>query len=140
MQRLFCMFPAGWPGVGLLLLRATVGITTVVQGGVYVADWASPTFGTWAVGLLAVATGASVVIGFLTPIAGALVGLGSAAIELAWFPAAMPNLLGAKLATFFVLIMSVAIVFLGPGAFSLDSYLFARREIVIPPTSHLRKP
>jgi uncharacterized membrane protein YphA (DoxX/SURF4 family) len=31
-----------------------------------------------------------------------------------------------------VLLVSVAIVLLGPGAFSIDSYRFGRREIVIP--------
>jgi hypothetical protein len=29
----------------------------------------------------------------------------------------------------------VAVVFLGPGAFSLDARLFGRREIIIPPVS-----
>jgi hypothetical protein len=31
--------------------------------------------------------------------------------------------------------MTIAIVFLGPGAFSLDAYLFGRRELIIPPSS-----
>ena len=30
-------------------------------------------------------------------------------------------------------IMAAAIVFLGPGAFSVDARLFGRREIIIPP-------
>jgi uncharacterized membrane protein YphA (DoxX/SURF4 family) len=89
--------------------------------------------------LLAVASGASLLIGFLTPIAGSLAGLGGAGIALSWFPASVPNLLDSRLATIFVVIMAAAIVFLGPGAYSLDSYLFGRREIIIPPASRSPK-
>jgi uncharacterized membrane protein YphA (DoxX/SURF4 family) len=121
--------------VGLVLLRATVGITAVAQGGVYLADRNSSTFGMWAVSLLTVASGVSLLIGFLTPVACALTALGGA---LSWMQAPNPILFDVRLAAFFVVIMAAAIGFLGPGAFSLDSHLFGRREIVIPP-SHSRK-
>jgi uncharacterized membrane protein YphA (DoxX/SURF4 family) len=110
-------------------------VTAVVQGGVYLAERNNPTFGTWALGLLAVASGASLLIGFLTPVASALVGLGSSGLALSWLPATHPNLLEARLATIFIVMVAAAIIFLGPGAFSLDSYFFGRREIIIPPAS-----
>jgi len=88
-----------------------------------------------AIGLAAIATGALLLVGFLTPVAGALVGLGTLGIALAWFPAATPNLFDAKLPAAFAVIMSAAIVFLGPGAFSIDARMFGRREIIIPPVS-----
>ena len=125
--------------MGLLLLRATVGVTVAAQGGVYLAEAAGRTGRTWAAGLLEVAIGALLLIGLLTPIASLLVGLGSVAIAFSWFPAATPILSDSWLTTVFVIIMAAAIGFLGPGAFSLDSRLFGRREIIIPPTVHSPK-
>ena len=49
------------------------------------------------------------------------------------FPAAAQNLFDTRLPTLFAVIMSAAIVLLGPGAVSLDARLFGRREIIIPP-------
>jgi uncharacterized membrane protein YphA (DoxX/SURF4 family) len=136
--RFFSGFPGGWPGLGLLLLRATVGIAAAVHGGVCLVDSNNRIVGIWAVGSLAVGAAALLLIGFLTTIASFLVGLGSAGVALAWFPVPTLNVVDAKLATF-VAMVSTAIVFLGPGAFSLDSYLFGRREIIIPPASDSRK-
>ncbi len=132
---MFSTFPGGWPGAGLLLLRAAIGITMIIQGGLYLADPGNLTLRTGAVGLAVVGSGALLSIGFLTPVAGALVGVGALGIAFAWFPAATPNLFDAKLPIVFAVIMSAAIVFLGPGAFSIDARLFGRREIIIPPVS-----
>ena len=49
------------------------------------------------------------------------------------FPVPVPNLFDEKLSAILAAIIAVAIVFLGPGAFSLDARLFGRREIIIPP-------
>ena len=117
-----------------MLLRATVGITVAVQGGVSLADSEARTLGAWGVGLLAVTAGTLLLIGLLTPIAGFLVGMVSVGIAFSWFPATAPILSDSRLATFFVVIMAAATSFLGPGAFSLDCHLFGRREIIIPPT------
>ena len=131
-QRLFSTFPGGWPGAGLFLLRAAIGVTTIIQGGLYLSDPSNLTFGTGAFGVLAIASGALLLIGFLTPVAGALVGLGTLGVAIAWFPAATPNLFDAKLPVVFAVIVSAAIVLLGPGAVSIDARLFGRREIIIP--------
>jgi len=88
-------------------------------------------------GLLGVAGGAALLVGFLTPIAGALVCLGALGMGFSLLPAPEPNLLDARLTIIFAGIMTAAIVFLGPGAFSIDARLFGRREIIIPP---LRRP
>jgi hypothetical protein len=135
LQRLFSTFPGRAPGSGLLLLRATVGITAAVRGAAYLADRSSLTLGMWAVGFLVVVSGALLLIGFLTPVACALTAVGSA---LSCIQGPTPLVLGAKLATCFVVIIATAIGLLGPGAFSLDSHLFGRREIIIP--SRSRKP
>jgi uncharacterized membrane protein YphA (DoxX/SURF4 family) len=132
LQRLFSIFPGGWPGVGLLLLRAAAGVTAVVGGGVHLSDHGASTPGTWIVGLPAVACGALLLVGFLTPVVGATVGLGTIAVALSWLPAANSNAFDARLSLTLLVVMDAAIVLLGPGAFSLDARLFGRREIIIP--------
>jgi uncharacterized membrane protein YphA (DoxX/SURF4 family) len=117
-----------------LLLRAAVGVTAAVQGGLYLAHTGNQTFGTWALGFLAVATGASLLFGFLTPFAGILAGLGSLSFALSWLPVPTPYLFDSNLSIFFVAIMATVLSLLGPGAFSLDARLFGRREIIIPHT------
>ena len=132
---MFSTFPGGGPGAGLLLLRAAIGVTTIIQGGLFLADRGNLTLQTGTVGVVAIATGALLLIGFMTPVAGTLAGLGTLGIALAWFPATTQNLFDAKLPAVFAVIISAAIVFLGPGALSIDAHLFGRREIIIPPVS-----
>jgi uncharacterized membrane protein YphA (DoxX/SURF4 family) len=132
---LFSTFPGGWPGAGLLLLRAAIGVTTIVQGGLYLTEPGTLTFGTGTVGSVAIASGALLLSGFLTPVAGVLVGLGTLSIALGGLPAAARNLFDAPLPAVFAVIMSATVALLGPGAFSVDARLFGRREIIIPPVS-----
>jgi uncharacterized membrane protein YphA (DoxX/SURF4 family) len=135
-QSFFSAFPGRWPGAGLLLLRAAVGPTLLMQGAAYLGSRGDPTIQAIAGGLLAVLLGTALVIGFLTPAAGIGAGLFSAMNGLAWLPIPAPSPIQGGLLPFFVVIVSLAIALLGPGAFSLDSYLFGRREIVIPPDTH----
>jgi uncharacterized membrane protein YphA (DoxX/SURF4 family) len=124
----------------LLLLRLALGTAALVQAKLYLIDPSHTTLGAWIGGLLAALGGALIVVGFLTPLASALIALGSAGIVFAWFPAPMMNIIDTLLAGGFVIVMSVAIAFLGPGAFSVDCRLFGRREIVIPYPSRPAKP
>ena len=134
--RLFSLtYPGGRAGIGLLLLRAVVGLTAVVQGGFYLASRDNSTLWTWLAGLLALAIGSALLIGILTPVACILIGLGSTAIAFSSFPATTHNLLHNGLFLLFLVIMAAAIVLLGPGAYSLDARLFGRREIIIPQAS-----
>jgi uncharacterized membrane protein YphA (DoxX/SURF4 family) len=139
LQRLFSTFPSGWPGIGLLLLRVAVGAAAVIQGGAYLAAGGTLTLWTGAVGLVAFFSGASLVLGFLTPISSGLVGLGAIGNMLSWFPPPSQNLFDAALPTVLVAIVAAAVVFLGPGSLSIDARLFGRREIIIPRSSHSSK-
>jgi uncharacterized membrane protein YphA (DoxX/SURF4 family) len=131
LQRLFSAFPARWPGVGLLVLRAAVGLTAAVEGGAYLASAAPASPGAVAAGLLLAAGGVSLLAGFLTPLGAVLTASCAASLGLSLLPAASPTLFVDNLAIVFVVIVALAIVLLGPGAYSVDSYLFGRREIVI---------
>jgi uncharacterized membrane protein YphA (DoxX/SURF4 family) len=126
-------FPGGWPGVGLLLLRAAVGAVVAAQGVVSLVEGVNLKLGTWLTGLAVAACGVSLLIGFLTPLASFLAFLGSLSVALSWIPAPAPNFFDDGLSVILVIIMSAAVLLIGPGAFSLDARLFGRREIIIPP-------
>jgi uncharacterized membrane protein YphA (DoxX/SURF4 family) len=138
-QRLYSTFPGRWPGAGLLLLRAAVGVWAAIEGGSHVlAAGGASASGEPALiiagGALAVVSGAALVIGFLTPIGALVIALMGSGRALSWIPAPDPYLIGTHAGAWFVTIVAVGVALLGPGAFSLDSHLFGRREIIIPPS------
>ena len=114
-----------------MLLRTAVGAVATVEGAAYVGVNGAASVAAMAAGLLLVASGVSLLVGFLTPLAAALIGSCTACLGLSWLPPPSPNLLADGLAIVFVVIVASAIALLGPGAYSLDSYLFGRREIMI---------
>jgi uncharacterized membrane protein YphA (DoxX/SURF4 family) len=109
---------------------------TLAEGVSYLTGSADPAFSAWAAGLLAIASGASLLLGFLTPAGSAIAGLGCAGILFAWLTPPVPNLIDERLCAILVITVASAIVLLGPGALSIDARLFGRREIIIPRSSH----
>ena len=132
LQRLYSTYPGRRFGAGLLLLRAVVGVTAIFQGAVYLSGRGDATAGGGIIGLLAVASGASLLLGLLTPLSGLLVGVIHAGLALSWLPASAPYPFADKFSSLFIAIMAATIILLGPGALSLDARLFGRREIIIP--------
>jgi uncharacterized membrane protein YphA (DoxX/SURF4 family) len=136
LQRLYSTFPGGRPGIGLLLLRVAVGLAAAA-GGVFYFSGASNSFSEkWILGLVLIVNGAALAAGFLTPLVGLLIGICFLGIAFSWFPAPAWVVHDVKLMAFAMIVSTVAIALLGPGAFSLDGRLFGRREIVIPPSAH----
>jgi putative oxidoreductase len=118
-QRLFSMFPNGWPGRGLLLLRLVLGSVLMEQGlsGLHSAPFLTAV----AVHLAAALAGIFLTVGLWTPAAGFVV----LACEF-WMAIIVPTdlqqraLLGSNAA---------ALAMLGPGAISLDNLLFGRKRM-----------
>lgn len=133
LQRLFSSFPDGRPGLGLLLLRLAVGAVAIVLGVSCITSAAHRVLSVWLVGAILTASGAALIVGLVTVIASVLLGLSILGIALAWIPTPPLGSLGAPMIGVLVAIVALGIALIGPGAFSLDGYLFGRREIVIPP-------
>ena len=139
LQRLYSTFPGGRPGIGLLLLRVAVGLAAAAAGVLYFSGPSRSSSEEWILGAVLVIGGVLLAAGFLTPLAGLLIGICFVGIALSWFPAPAWVVHDVKLVATGMIISAVALALLGPGAFSLDGRLFGRREIVIPPSSHTPK-
>ena len=122
MQRLFSTFASGWPGAGLLAQRLLLGIAQVYCFCDCVN--AAPVCGAVVPQSIGVLTGILLLIGLWTPVAGILV-----AIMGAWTAFSLPTsaALPAVLA-----VLGVSLAMIGPGAWSLDAWLFGRKHIEPP--------
>lgn len=134
LQRTFPNFPDGWPGLGLLLLRATAGAGLAVCGYACLV-YQDPGFSTIAVATLPVAIGLFLLVGYLTSFASVVAVLISSSVALARFPAANIDFIAIRVNCIFTAITAVALACLGPGAFSLDARRYGRHEIIIPKRS-----
>jgi hypothetical protein len=112
------MFPTGLPGLALLLLRVSVAVAAVLS--IYAADaphWLQASAMLVAAGLLA---------GYLTPF---VAGFAIVLQALIWFGAGLDTTTWAAV----VSLDAIALALVGPGAYSVDAYLFGRRVVVLPP-------
>lgn len=120
-------------------MRLAVALSAIVQGiGTFMES--SAQILSWTIGSLEILVGTALLTGFLTPIAGACASLGYLAIGISWFLRSRDNGHDQTVAALYLLVISIAITLLGPGAFSLDARLFARREIIIPEASRPPSP
>jgi uncharacterized membrane protein YphA (DoxX/SURF4 family) len=115
-------------------MRLAVALSAIVQGiGTFIESPAQIL--SWAIGSLETLAGVALLIGFLTPIAGASAALVNLAIGVTCFLTPGEHAHDRTVVAFYLVVLSAAITVLGPGAFSLDARLFGRREIIIPEAS-----
>ncbi len=110
-------------------MRLTVALSAFVQGTSTLIESHFQIFGCL-MGTLEILVGTALMIGFLTPLAGACASLGNLANGVSWYLTAGGN--SNAIVSLYLVVICIAITLLGPGAFSVDARLFGRREIIIP--------
>ena len=128
LQRTFSGFPSGCPGFALLLLRLGVGGTSGLQSAFLIAATRHAVGSTLAAALAIIAS-LALIVGLMTPIATAVLCLGGIAATIDLGIIGYTPLFESWIARFEFIVMSAALICLGPGAFSLDARLYGRREI-----------
>jgi len=115
------MFPDGWPGSGLFLLRLVAGLLLLHDGvgGLL----ATPHQALVRLQVIAACAGIFLLAGLWTPIAGALVAM----TELGTAFTGSDHLRS----TILLATMGIALAILGPGALSIDARLFGRKRLDI---------
>jgi putative oxidoreductase len=121
LQRIFAMFPCGWPGRALLLLRLGI-VAILIQDGILAWTGAlqrEPIL----LQVVAAIAGVFLLLGLWTPVAGAIVALSEIGIVLT--ATARPQ------STILLATQVIALAFLGPGSLSIDARLFGRKRLNI---------
>jgi uncharacterized membrane protein YphA (DoxX/SURF4 family) len=131
LQRTFSGFPTGYPGFALLLLRLVVGGAANSQAWLLIAADHGAQNATVVVAILAFVTGLSLIIGLMTPIASLLLAAGALFFTVDSSILGLLSLFDSGMARLEFIVMSVALIFLGPGTLSLDARLYGRREIEV---------
>lgn len=119
MQRLYSMFPDGWPGRGLLLLRLVASWLAIHEG--VSAGFIPPSQAVVVLQVIWFVSACLVLIGLATPFAAvalSLCGLWMALSRFIQWPLAIA--LGG---------VALALAMLGPGSMSIDAVLFGRKHI-----------
>ena len=133
---MFSTFPDGMSGLGLLTLRSALGGALALRAFVCLHnrhDW-NPMIVAGI--LLMVLSALMIIVGYRTRVAAvaAMVAIVGGMISCSGGPGL--QVLDARTTEVFAIMIAAAVACLGPGAFSLDSRLFGRREIVIPKSPH----
>jgi putative oxidoreductase len=121
LQRLFSMFPCGWPGRGLFLLRMVAGVLPIYD--VITRLMGEPYHESLALQIIAASAGIFLLAGLWTPVAGAIL-----TITQVWIALAGTDHLRSKI---LLAAVAAAIAVLGPGVWSIDALLYGRKRLDI---------
>jgi len=119
-QRLFSMFPPGLPGLALVLMRASVAGAVLLD--IYTHKATLPG---WVMGA-AIVLSVILCAGYLTPVASVAALVFHAIV---WAGVGAESIAAAAITSFDAL----ALALLGPGGYSIDSFRFGRRVVLLPP-------
>ena len=114
------MFPGGWPGRGLLLLRLLAGALLIYDGAF--ALLGEPHWEEIILQSILILAGIMLLLGFRTPIAGIVVAI----VELG-----IAHSTGALRHSLVLASLGAALAMLGPGVASFDAQRFGRKRIAI---------
>lgn len=134
LKRSFFLFPAGRAGLALLGLRVLSGASAVAVGAAYADGW-SILLSSRLAGLIVIIDGLLLVLGLLTPVAGLVAPLLACAASFQWLLPTSPWLAEIRAVAIPFSAISLSLVALGPGAYSVDARVFGRRQLRIPPRS-----
>jgi putative oxidoreductase len=127
LRRLFSTFADGWPGAGLLFMRAVAGIALLSHGAATLQQGGLP-FAPAIREVFAIVIGLLLLAGLWTPIVASLAAL-----------LALLNVVteyGDVWAEILLGTLVVALALLGPGAWSVDARLFGWKRIDVPDRKH----
>ena len=121
MRRFISSFVGGWPAFGLLLIRIAAGEALIATGRerMYFGEH----IGLLILGIFTIADGVLLTAGLWTPLAGFLALALSVSDVLIYREGARPAILLACL--------GAGVAFIGPGALSIDAWLFGLKRIDI---------
>jgi uncharacterized membrane protein YphA (DoxX/SURF4 family) len=123
------------PGFGLLVLRAAAGIALVSCGVIHFIAWQEASVLILSVAALSSTCGLLLLLGIFNSLACSLGVLISLGIALGLIHVPVVDVLSAKVSAVFTAVIAVALLCLGPGAYSLDARRHGHREIIIPARS-----
>ena len=121
MRRLYSSFAHGAPGIGLLILRLAVGVPAIHHG--FTSLVGPPPYAPAIAHGLAMLFGMLVLAGLWTPIAGSIVA-GLTLWELISQVTPAPQLT-------WIAVIAASLALLGPGAWSVDAWLYGWKQIRI---------
>lgn len=137
LRRTFFTFPGGIPGLGLLLLRATVGVELGWSSYGHLTLLENMRSVEMIAAALALACGSSIVAGYHTALASVAAAVLNT-VGAVWWPQPNIDVDAARIGSGFGVVIAIALACLGPGALSVDARLYGHREITIPRISNSR--